>query len=517
MRSKNSATAGLDAVRGELAQAQTGLRAVELVQERLATTTDASAAATAALEVVRSTFGWAYGSYWAVGEDDTLRFVAESGSASEEFREVTRSASFARGVGLSGRAWAADEMVTVPDLGQLTDCVRAPAAQRAGIRSGVCFPLRVDGRVIGTMDFFTDEVLTLSPVRHQALEVIGILVSRALERVVHDACQAAAAQDTAATSAVLRAVMSAETRGEALGRALSTIREGFGWAYGSYWAIDEADQKLHFVQESGTVSPAFREVTHSASFAQGVGLSGRAWQRRDLVFVPDLADVTDCVRAPVARREGVKSGVCLPVVVDGAVVGTMDFFATTRLTLSEGRQAALRDTVFLIGQTLQRFADADRLTSAAQELVTSIEEVERNVVAATGVATEGQRLAVEADQGIGRLRVSSEEIGDVVKTIQTIAAQTNLLALNATIEAARAGEAGRGFAVVAGEVKDLANETARATTQVQERVEAIQSQAQEAVSSLAQIRDAVERINETQEVIGSVLTEQVSVTRAILG
>ena len=516
MRNKNAA-AELGAARDELAEAQTGLRAVELVQERLATTTDVSAAATAALEVVRATFGWAYGSYWAIGDDETLRFVAESGAASEEFREVTRTASFARGVGLSGRAWAAEEMVAVPNLGDLTDCVRAPAAQRAGIRSGVCFPLRIDGRVVGTMDFFTDEVLELSPTRHQALRVIGILVSRALERVEHDACRDAAAQDTAATSAVLREVMSAATRGEALARALDTIRAGFGWAYGSYWAIDPADQRLHFVQESGTVSAAFREVTHAASFAQGVGLSGRAWQRRDLVFVPDLADVTDCVRAPVARKEGVQSGVCLPVVVDGEVVGTMDFFVTTRVTLSAGRQAALRDTVFLIGQTLQRFSAADRLETAAHELVTSIEEVERNVIAATGVATEGQRLAVEADQGIARLQVSSEEIGDVVKTIQTIAAQTNLLALNATIEAARAGEAGRGFAVVAGEVKDLANETARATTQVQERVAAIQGQAQDAVSSLAQIRDSVERINETQQVIGSVLTEQASVTRAILG
>lgn len=507
----------LDAVRAELVQSQTDLNAVGLVQERLAATRDSSAAALVALEVVREAFGWTYGSYWSVSaEDSTLHFVAESGAASDDFRAVTRSATFARGVGLSGRAWAADEMIAVPDLGDLTDCVRAPVAQRAGIRSGVCFPLRVDGRTVGTMDFFTEEVLDLSPARHRALTVIGTLVSRTLERVVQGERQASAAQDTSATSAVLREVTTAPSADVALARALRTIREGFGWAYGSYWAVDATDQKLHFSQESGTVGTAFREVTQSASFAEGVGLAGRTWRQRDLLFVADLAEVTDCVRAPVAQKEGVQSGVCLPVIVDGVVVGTMDFFSTSRLTLSQGREAALRDTVFLLGQALERFADADRLATAGHELVTSIEEVERNVLSATGVATEGQRLALEADEDIARLNRSSEEIGDVVKTIQTIAAQTNLLALNATIEAARAGEAGRGFAVVASEVKDLANETARATTQVQGRVDAIQSQARSAVSSLAQIRDAVERINETQHVIGSVLTEQASVTRAIL-
>jgi methyl-accepting chemotaxis protein len=105
----------------------------------------------------------------------------------------------------------------------------------------------------------------------------------------------------------------------------------------------------------------------------------------------------------------------------------------------------------------------------------------------------------------------------VVTVIQQIAAQTNLLALNATIEAARAGEAGRGFAVVAHEVKELANETAAATTQVSDKVRAIQNQVEGVIRSLAEIGTVVERINETQNTIGGVLTEQVAVTKAILG
>ena len=111
---------------------------------------------------------------------------------------------------------------------------------------------------------------------------------------------------------------------------------------------------------------------------------------------------------------------------------------------------------------------------------------------------------------------ASDEINQVVQVIETIASQTNLLALNATIEAARAGEAGRGFAVVATEVKELAKETAQATTEVSGKVRAIQAEVAAVISSLTEIRAVVERISETQEVISSVLTEQVAVTRSIL-
>ncbi|GAA4625333.1 GAF domain-containing protein [Cellulomonas oligotrophica] len=514
---RSSTRAHVARLTDETARAHADVAALTEVVQALAGARTLEAGVGAALRVVREQFGWAYGSYWAVDrEARVLRFAAESGDAGEEFRKVTRTASFAEGVGLSGRAWRTRGLVSVRDLGELTDCVRAPAAQRAGVRSGVCFPILVEGEVAGTMDFFTTEVLDLDPARLSVLESVGTLVSQTLERLVVAEVQAESARDTEATTAVLQTVTAATTADAALRGALDAVREGFGWAYGSFWAIDEVDRVLRFSQESGDAGPEFRRVTREASFAEGVGLAGRTWRARELVFVPDLAEVTDCVRAPAARAAGVKSGVCLPIIVDGAIVGTMDFFVLETIDLTPGRRAALQNTAFLIGQSLSRFASADRLRVAGQELVTSIEEVERNVVAATSVAADGQRLVLEADQDVAGLGRSSEEIGQVVKTIQTIAAQTNLLALNATIEAARAGEAGRGFAVVANEVKELANETATATTEVGDKVGAIQRQVATAVASLAGIRDVVERINETQNVIGSVLTEQVAVTRAIL-
>ncbi|WP_136519452.1 GAF domain-containing protein [Cellulomonas telluris] len=501
----------------ESAAARADVHAVTRLVRALEDVGDVRAALGAAVAVVREQLGWAYASAWSVDAvAGVLRFVAESGDAGEDFRRITREATFAEGVGLAGRAWRSRALVAVPDLGELQDCVRAPAARRVGIRAGVCVPLLVEGDVIGTMDFFTSEVLDLSPERRAALEAVGTVTSQALERLVVAARQSEAARETAASTAVLHAVTSGTSVQDALTRALDTIRTGFGWAYASYWAVDEAHQVLRFVQESGDAGEEFRAVTHRSTFAEGVGLAGRAWRARELVFVPDLAEVTDCVRAPAARAAGVQSGVCLPIVVDGRVVGTMDFFVLERLELTAGRRRALQDTAYLVAQALARFTAADRLRTARHELLTSIEEVERNVLSATSVAAEGQDLVVTADRDVAGLGRSSEEIGQVVQTIGTIAAQTHLLALNATIEAARAGAAGRGFAVVAHEVKELANETARATTEVGEKVAEVQRQAATAVSALAHIREVVERINGTQDVISSVLTEQLAVTRSIV-
>lgn len=501
----------------EIAEARGDVAAVTAVVRALAGARTADEAVRRALDTVREQLGWAYGSCWLIDPAErVLRFAQESGDVGEEFRRVTLSASFAEGVGLSGRAWRAQDLVFVADLGDLTDCVRAPAAQRVGVRSGICFPILEDGVVTGTMDFFATQTLAPSPQRLETLRAIGVLVSQAIARVRSTERHAEAGQDVAAVTAVLRALSGAPDRERALRDALDTIREGFGWAYGSYWAVDESAAALRFVQESGDAGPEFRAVTHSASFVEGVGLSGRAWRSKDMVFAPDLGQVTDCVRAPVAQRAGVRSGVCLPILVGGKVVGTMDFFATTTLVLSPGREDALRNTAFLLGQALDRLAAADRLTTAGDELVASIGEVERNVLAAGSVALDGQRLAEDAHVEVTGLGDSSAQIGEVVKVIQRIAAQTNLLALNATIEAARAGESGRGFAVVAKEVKDLANETARATTEVETKVRTIQEQVARVVGSLTDIRSVVERINETQNVIGGVLTEQAAVTRAIL-
>ena len=142
---------------------------------------------------------------------------------------------------------------------------------------------------------------------------------------------------------MVQKVGTARTVDEALHDSLEVVREAFGWGYGSYWALDPKEKVLKFAVESGSVNEEFRRVTLEARFREGEGLSGRAWKARDLVFVPDLGQMRDCCRAPVAQRAGVKSGICLPIMDDDKVIGTMDFFATETLDLSQERMEALRN------------------------------------------------------------------------------------------------------------------------------------------------------------------------------
>src|SRR5262249_14909780 len=130
------------------------------------------------LDVVRRSFGWAYGSYWTIDpEHDALVFSLESGTVDEEFNRVTRSAKFRRGEGLNGRSWKHRGLFFVEDIGELADCCRSPIARRAGIKSAVALPILRGSEVVGTMDFFALRSLALSPARLDALRVIGRLAS----------------------------------------------------------------------------------------------------------------------------------------------------------------------------------------------------------------------------------------------------------------------------------------------------------------------------------------------------
>ncbi|WP_436536472.1 methyl-accepting chemotaxis protein [Actinoplanes sp. HUAS TT8] len=152
------------------------------------------------------------------------------------------------------------------------------------------------------------------------------------------------------------------------------------------------------------------------------------------------------------------------------------------------------------------------VAAGSQEMGASISEIAQNASAGAAVAVEAVTVAEATNATVGKLGESSAEIGEVIKTITSIAEQTNLLALNATIEAARAGDMGKGFAVVAGEVKDLAQETAKATEDISRRVEAIQADTGSAVEAIAKISTIIGRINNYQLTIASAVEEQTATT-----
>ncbi|HET9653984.1 MAG TPA: methyl-accepting chemotaxis protein [Kineosporiaceae bacterium] len=162
-------------------------------------------------------------------------------------------------------------------------------------------------------------------------------------------------------------------------------------------------------------------------------------------------------------------------------------------------------------------ASMSNVAGAVEEMSASIREIA--VTAGQAAATAGSAASeAEAIQDtVAKLGESSQQIGNVITLINAIAEQTNLLALNATIEAARAGEAGKGFAVVATEVKDLAHETAKATHEIAERIEAIQSDAESAVAAIDKITSTVASISTLQTTIAGAVEEQTATTTDISG
>jgi PAS domain S-box-containing protein len=188
-------------------------------------------------------------------------------------------------------------------------------------------------------------------------------------------------------------------------------------------------------------------------------------------------------------------------------------------TVSQSMVASAGETVMLAdllrSASQQISTTVSSVACAASQLQVSIREISKNANDSRTVAMDAVDLAESAKDSMKKLETSSREIHKANKVINSIAQQTNLLALNATIEAARAGEAGKGFAVVANEVKELAKQTARATEEIGQTIEAIQSGTREAASVFVQIGTIIGSINDIFHSIASAVEEQTVTTNEI--
>jgi putative methionine-R-sulfoxide reductase with GAF domain len=461
--------------------------------------------------------GLGYGAAWVPTGDGAFHLQGEWGElvpalAATPGARIDRITS---SDGYGGQAIRTKRAVVTGADSDPKSCLRWASAHSAGATSGCILPLVEDGKVTALYEYYTAGTLPFIGARQSKWDSLGRLLSHARRAALAKAQLQETLDDRVAVTAVVAELAAARDQQEALRIALDTVRTAFGWAYGSYWALDEADDVLRFQQESGSAGEEFRKVTLAASFAEGVGLSGRAWRARDLFFVRDIGEMTDCVRAPAAQRAGVRSGVCFPLLVGGRVIGTMDFFVTETIELSDSRASALRNVQQLVSQRLDVLRRTEESANNSRALLDTVSRLREAAGDAGRVADSAVSQASTMTAEVEALAQASAAVGEVIRIISGIADQTNLLALNATIEAARAGELGKGFAVVASEVKDLARETANATQRVSDQIAGIQTSSRSVASGIHTTSEIIGQLDAVQTRMGEVLEEQARMASAL--
>ena len=185
-----------------------------------------------------------------------------------------------------------------------------------------------------------------------------------------------------------------------------------------------------------------------------------------------------------------------------------------------GNAALMTESALLLGKNSssvaaaaeEALANAQTVAKASSQLSASIAEIASQVDSSRTLTLEAVTASTKAQATIAKLSEAAGKVGAVTNLISEIAGQTNLLALNATIEAARAGDAGRGFAVVAAEVKSLAEQTAKATSEIAQQITEIQDATQASVASIAGIGEIIRKVESVSSSVAAAIEEQSAVT-----
>ncbi len=344
------------------------------------------------------------------------------------------------------------------------------------------------------------------------------------EKHVAASREAEMAANTSAVNQVLMGLAEARDVEGILHAALSTVREVFGWTYGSYWAVDPERDVLKYVSESGVVDEEFRRVTRTASFREGEGLNGRSWRRRDLVFVEDIAELTDCCRVPAAKRVGVISALAFPVMIEGRVLGTLDFFADRKLEITAERMDTLRNVGRLVSASLERAEQKEQLDRSKRDLERKVSQL----MAVAQAAASGDltmAVGVSGEDDMGRLGQAIAEmmgdlksvIGQVVESAHQFAEASQVIAESATY----LSESSQNQAATVEEMSASIEQLDRAIQEISKNAVSARGQAEktsqlalhggeaveQAIEAMALIRTSSEQVSDITQVIGEIASQ----------